>query len=181
MKTCNKCKKKSDNMYQINNNLYECEDSVKCNRTVHQKEIERKNKLLIRKTYYITKILVITTIDSSDPYSTEDYITELYKIRINCIIKNCYESKDGICKCTEDNLLGKETLFNGESYTDKEDPILKESVYNEEIKKFRKFFKKGCEYCIIKIVLDENITQESSLYDNYIDIDFNSNPPLDNY
>lgn len=180
MKICNKCKKYDKNNYQISNNLYECVDSIQCNIDVHQKNIEIKNKLLIRKTYYKTRILVITSIDSSNPYHTEDYITELYKIRINCIKKECYENKDGVCRCAQDNFNYPETLFNGKDYADEEDPILENSVYNEEIKKFRKFFKKGCENCIIKIVLDENITQESSLYDKYIDIDFNSDPPLDN-
>ena len=181
MKTCNNCKKECDKLYQINNNLYECVDSRQCRENVTLELSKLKYKLLIRHTYYITSRLVITFIDCSNPYSTEDFITELYKIRINCINKKCYLDKDGLCKCLQDNVHIPKTLFNGIDYCASNDPILEDSdsVYNEYIKKFRSFYNDEVSV-IIKIVLDDNVTEESSLYDKYIDNDFNSNPPLDN-
>jgi hypothetical protein len=187
MKTCNKCKTESDKYYQIaNSDLYECFNELDCNEKIYKKELELKKqkeqelyKKLIRKTYYIKKSLVVTFIDGSNPDSypeTYEYTSDLYKRRINCIDKSCNDRDDNeICNCIINEIdYSKEVLYNRKPYDD-DGPMLNE-LYTKEINKiYNNVVGQGeyfLDFIIIKIVLEDTISQDPISYNKYIDSDF---------
>lgn len=188
MKKCNKCKTESDKHCQIaNSDLYECFDELECKSKIYKKELELKKqkeqelyKKLIRKTYYIKKSLVVTFIDESNPYpeTIQEYTSDLYKRRINCIegLLSCNDL-DGqeICNCVISEIdYSKKVLYNRKPYND-DGPMLNE-LYTREINKIYNYVVGQGEYfsdfIIIKIVLEDSISQEPILYNKYIDSDF---------